>query len=329
MHKKLVKILSIDGGGVRGLIPLMILSEIEKRTGAGIAETFDFMTGTSTGGLITLFLNVPNDSGAPKYTVENVIKLYEELGPKAFTQSKFQKFLNFGGLLSEKYDSSANLNFGKRIFGDLKLSKAVTEIMIASYELESSKPFFFKRWLARKDHLFDFKFIDIGGATAVSAPTYFKPHIVENPEDPKIKHFGFIDGGVVANNPAMCAYVEAKAFFPDAEDFMLVSLGTGDYTAEFLLENVHTWGGAGWIKPIMQIFLNGQSEIVDHQLRVLHETSNDQLKHYHRLQLRLNESEVPFDDFSSQKIHLIELLGNDTVNKFSKEIDQICQTLMT
>ncbi len=326
MKKKLVKILSIDGGGVRGIIPLTILAELEKRTGKKTSELFDVMSGTSTGGLITLFLNIPGESGKAKYSAENVIKIYEDLGPNSFIKSRFQKYFNFGGLFSEKYDSKNNIKFASKIFGESRIKDAITNILISSYELESSKPFFFKRWHAKSDESMNFKFMDVAGA-AVAAPTYFRPYVIDKPQDPKIKHYGFIDGGVVANNPAMCAYVEAKALFPDAEDYMIVSLGTGDYTAQFLLENVRSWGGANWIKPIMQIFLNGQGEIVDHQLRTLHETSGDQLKHYYRVQIRLNESEVPFEDFSNQKIHLMELLGQDTVKQFNKKIDEISELL--
>lgn len=202
----------------------------------------------------------------------------------------------------------------------------MTEVLVASYEIESSKPFFFKRWEATKDELMNFKFSDVAQATT-AAPTYFKPFVIEKTQNPLIKHYGFIDGGVVANNPALCAYVEAKSLFPYVGEYIIVSLGTGDYTAQFLLEDVHFWGGAKWIRPVINIFLNGQSEIVDHQLRILFQTPGDQLRHYFRLQIRLNQDEAPFDDVSQEKYHVLELLAADTVKEYSKTIAEISKLI--
>lgn len=74
------KVLSIDGGGIRGIIPAMVLAEIEDRTGRPVAETFDLIAGTSTGGILALGLTLPGDNGRPRYAAEELIGLYEEEG---------------------------------------------------------------------------------------------------------------------------------------------------------------------------------------------------------------------------------------------------------
>lgn len=100
---KPIKILSLDGGGVRGIIPLYILAEIEKTTGKRIAEMFDMVAGNSTGGIITLLLNTPDDTGKSKYSAEEILKIYQQIGPKLFNQSKMQRFFNPGSFFMEKY----------------------------------------------------------------------------------------------------------------------------------------------------------------------------------------------------------------------------------
>ena len=73
------KALSIDGGGIRGIIPAMVLAEIEEHTGRPVAETFDLIAGTSTGGILALGLTMPGDGGeGPKCAAEDLISLYEK-----------------------------------------------------------------------------------------------------------------------------------------------------------------------------------------------------------------------------------------------------------
>jgi uncharacterized protein len=79
------KVLSIDGGGLRGIIPAMVLAEIEERTGRPIAETFDLIAGTSTGGILALGLTMPGDGGKPRYTAKELIRIYEEQGARIFS----------------------------------------------------------------------------------------------------------------------------------------------------------------------------------------------------------------------------------------------------
>jgi patatin-like phospholipase/acyl hydrolase len=79
------KVLSIDGGGIRGIIPAMVLAEIEERTGKPIAEMFDLIAGTSTGGILALGLAMPEDGGRPRYTASELIELYEDEGASIFS----------------------------------------------------------------------------------------------------------------------------------------------------------------------------------------------------------------------------------------------------
>src|SRR2546421_11063200 len=99
----MIKILSIDGGGIRGIIPATVLAEIEKRTKKPIAKLFDLIAGTSTGGIIALALTKPNYEGKPEYQAQDVVDLYELKGQNIFHQSMWHRLNTFNNLIEEKY----------------------------------------------------------------------------------------------------------------------------------------------------------------------------------------------------------------------------------
>jgi uncharacterized protein len=96
------KVLSIDGGGIKGIIPAMILAEIERRAEKRIAEVFDLVAGTSTGGILALGLTKPGQDGGPEYSAKKLIDLYETEGGKIFDRSVWHR-LHSVGCLAEKY----------------------------------------------------------------------------------------------------------------------------------------------------------------------------------------------------------------------------------
>jgi patatin-like phospholipase/acyl hydrolase len=101
-----MRVLSIDGGGIRGLIPALVLAEIEDRTGRPVAELFDFVAGTSTGGLLACALTRPGDDGRPLFTAAEAANLYVEEGPLIFRQSLVRRITSVGGAFEERYDDA-------------------------------------------------------------------------------------------------------------------------------------------------------------------------------------------------------------------------------
>lgn len=220
-------ILSIDGGGIRGIIPCKVLMYIEEKFaqhGIALADLFDLMAGTSTGGILACGLNIKNEDGRPRYKAADLIDLYSgKEGSRIFSQagigplkpirswffrSKFPS-LNIEEILQEK-------------FGDAKLSDAITDLLITSYNIQQKTPFYFKSSEAKtKPEIEDFPMWKVARATS-AAPTYFPPFNTEYPgkfhrrdrsgrsvtED--LETVPLIDGGVFANNPSLLAYVEAR-----------------------------------------------------------------------------------------------------------------------
>jgi len=100
---KTIKILSVDGGGIRGIIPATLLAEIEDRTQKPVSELFQLIAGTSTGGLLALALVKPDENGKPEYSADKIVDLYEKEGEQIFSRSVFHRFRSIGSLIEEKY----------------------------------------------------------------------------------------------------------------------------------------------------------------------------------------------------------------------------------
>jgi patatin-like phospholipase/acyl hydrolase len=169
-----VKILAIDGGGIRGIIPAMLLAHIESLTGRPIAHLFDLVAGTSTGGILALGLTIPKTAGAPLYTAQQFVEMYEREGPRIFFCSLWRRIVACGNLREEKYSAAGIEAVLAEYFGDARLRGAVTDVLVTSYEIEQNFPFFFKSSNARERLDYDFPAC-LGARATSAAPTYFEP----------------------------------------------------------------------------------------------------------------------------------------------------------
>ena len=217
-----IRILSIDGGGVRGLIPATVLAAIEEQTGKRITDLFDVMVGTSTGGLIVLFLNIPGTGGQGKYTAADVVKIYRDLSEKVFPKSLWRSIRTIGGLISAKWSVKPAEELLKSYFGDLTMRDAVKDIVITSFDTKTKTFFPFSTFIAKKSNLYNRKMWEAGRATT-AAPTYFKPFELDLQGWAQLV---LVDGAIGANNPGILGVMEAKKIYPNRE-YELVSLGTG------------------------------------------------------------------------------------------------------
>src|ERR1700728_2338207 len=102
----MIKILSIDGGGIRGIIPAMVLAEIEKRTQRPIACLFDLIAGTSTGGILALGLSIPKTSPGPLYAASQLFEMFEREGSRIFSSRLLHRAAAFGNLRRAKYTAA-------------------------------------------------------------------------------------------------------------------------------------------------------------------------------------------------------------------------------
>lgn len=321
------RILSIDGGGIRGVIPATVLVEIEQRTGKPVAELFDLVAGTSTGGLLALGLSKPSPTEpvAPEFSALQMLELYEREGAAIFERDLWHRFMAIENVLEEKYPSTGIERVLLEYFGDTALSDALTELFVTSYDIERRTPFFFRRSRARERPGWDWPMRQAARATS-AAPTFFEP--AKLPAKDSSEYYALVDGGVFANNPAMCAYAEARTLWPEEEDFVVVSLGTGELTRRIPYDDAKGWGLAKWAQPILGVVFDGVSDTVDFQLGQLCRDEHTRVSSYLRLQVRLDEGSDDMDNATRGNLRVLRLLAEELVRSKDAEIDDVCQALL-
>jgi patatin-like phospholipase/acyl hydrolase len=321
------KVLSIDGGGIRGLIPAMILTEIERRTSKFTSELFDSVAGTSTGGILALGLTKPGQGGEPEYSAEELTELYETEGEVIFSRPVWHRIHSAWSVAEEKYPSTGIEGVAAKYFGDVRLADALTEVLVTAYEIERREPWFFKRRHARDPSRREgdnFLMREVARATS-AAPTFFEPLPLTVDLHGKC---AFIDGGVYANNPAMCAYVEARKIHSQEDDFLVVSLGTGELTRSLPYEEVRGWGLAKWAQPILNVVFDGVADTVDYQLRELLSIKEGEARRYYRFQTVLNRGNDDMDDASRTNIQALKTKAREIIDEKNAALEVLCGQLV-
>src|SRR4051812_38375568 len=201
------RILAIDGGGIRGLIAARVIARLEELIAAeagaerSLADCFHLIAGTSTGGLLALGLTSPDraHAGRPRLAGRDLVNLYLEDGPRIFGD-RLHRLLSLGGWIAPKHSPKQLERTLRDRLGDARLSEALREILVTSYDMTEPGPHFFKRRRAREPDESDPTMVDVGMATA-AAPTYFPSRGLEGR--------ALVDGGLFAANPSVAAVVEA------------------------------------------------------------------------------------------------------------------------
>lgn len=311
------KILTLDGGGMAGLMSCIMLAEIEHRTGKPLSETFDMIAGTSTGAIVALGLACP-----AQYTAQQLVGFYEYEGPRIFKRS----FWHYFGLLDQKYPHDILEEVLKQYFGTtvkdyrsinsppprefkekylaMMLSDTKTEVLVPTYNITTGRPQVFKTHTT-DNHENDIALWRLARA-ASAAPTFFEPYCSGDG--------ALVDGGVVANNPAMCAYAEARRLWGPEEELVMVSVGTGEKTVEVACDTARGWGLLGWARQLAPVFLDGGVNIADYQLQWMDTRRGMQ---YYRLQPEPHP-DYPLgsmDDASEENIQNLKTAANIYIQK--------------
>ncbi|ADK79201.1 patatin-like phospholipase family protein [Sediminispirochaeta smaragdinae] len=346
-----IRILSVDGGGIRGYLAALILEEIEKkRTEIGrkkpFCRCFDMMAGTSTGSLISLGLAVPQSrklptdspeesskktplmprlinilstNAHPKYNAAEIARLYREKGTEIFPRYIFKQLNTVRQAFVEKYDAGNFDRVLEDIFGDLTLRDALGRVLITSYDTLSARPIIMKNLPGEENF-----YMKDAARGSSAAPSYFSP--VEVTGLDSNAPFCLVDGGVFANNPAMCAYVEARRLFPLARKFFILSLGSGQLEQRLSYKQVKSWGYVEWVLPqnnvpLFGMMSTGQNKCVDYQLNHLPGVT------YIRFNPLLNGCSEEMDDAGAKNMECLEAVAKRTIEGNRRLIDLIARFL--
>jgi len=355
----MITLLSIDGGGVRGIIPATILEFLEEKLqeldgpDVRIADYFDIIAGTSTGGLVTAMLTAPNENKRPLFAAKDITRFYLENCPYIFPppmkgiRGWFQT--KYRALTGPKYSGDFLHSIIKKVCGDIRLHQTLTNVVIPTYDITLQQPTIFSSFEAKRDELNDAFLSDVCIGTS-AAPTYLPAHCFETQDSGgKTRSFNLIDGGVAANDPTLLAinHVVQEAlirnqnpplskpsidYWPleqvsqaldlkenESSKFLVLSLGTGHKVAGYKATDAAKWGLFEWLTkdgkaPLIDIFMQSSADMVDIHAYVLFNAFN---KHTY---LRIQEPELSDDrssmDLSTEEnLNGLKMIGSELLDK--------------
>jgi uncharacterized protein len=305
------RVLSIDGGGIRGIIPAMVIASIEKNMGKPAQALFDLMVGTSTGGILALGLSRPGSGRQAQFSARRVVKLYEEQGDKIFEYSLWRKLRTVGGILEEAYSHEVLEGILGKYFAGATLGDCEVPTMVTSYDIQNRRTVFLKSWHA--DHQ-SVLCRDAARATS-AAPTYFEPKPLDTGDAASV----LIDGGIFMNSPSVSAYAEARKLFPE-DPIAVLSLGTGELTRPIAFEEARTWGSALWVMSLLDCMFDGVSKAADHQMQLFLG------ERYQRLQTTLETASDDMDDASEENIRNLKHTARELITANESILERFFMT---
>jgi uncharacterized protein len=345
-NERNVRLLSLDGGGIRGILTGSILAALEDKLNERfkqingrdpkrplrIAQFFDLVAGTSTGGILTCALLAPHpeDPEYPRYSAKEAVDLYLKHGQTIFSKAPAARWPFGSVFFSSKYRGDRMERILEEFFGDLYISQLIKPCLITSYDIEKRKAVFFTQHDARtRGAMYDFRIRDAARSTA-AAPTYFPPGRAQSKSE-LIYHT--IDGGLFANNPTMCAVVESlKLFGKDGgllnpANMLILSIGTGTIEKQYKYNKARKWGIVGWLSPIIDIMMSGVSETVDYQLRKLYDSIQRE-QQYIRIMPEMFSADSEMDNVSTENLNSLYQAGLSNALKFEKTLDDMAERLL-
>ncbi|MFH1923071.1 MAG: patatin-like phospholipase family protein [Planctomycetota bacterium] len=315
-ERKTYRILSLDGGGIRGLIPAIWLDRLEKMLDRPLWRHFDLVAGTSTGAILACAVAAGIDT-------RRIIDLYSSEGHRVFpSPRRLARFFR-----GPKYDGRglvAALDdvFDAACFGELN----VKPTLVTTYDTFTGKPVIFKSDRPRHQKLL---VRDVCRASS-AAPTYFPPHVLKV-SGAKVP---LIDGGVVANNPTACAIAEAvRASRRNAGDeengrclgnLLVASFGTGDVLRRISGREAQRWGTVRWAVPIIDVLFGASSDAVDYIARQLVPQKN-----FFRFQIPLDHEYERMDNASPENIDVLTHLATHHIDSGPgrRQLEELVQRL--
>lgn len=317
----MIKILSIDGGGIRALIPALILDYIEKQTGRYTADLFDLVAGTSSGGIVALGAVYPGTPAQPRYTAEQLGALFIEHGTTIF-QGRLGMLRQ---VIDEKHPHEPLEGVLQTYFGDVTLAEALKPAIIPAYDVERACPRFFKTRHTERDG--KIPMWQVARATT-AAPTFFESFRL----DVDGRTEALIDGGMIANNPAMCAFTEVSHHMNDYalherfnERVLLVSLGTGRLSQYYTHNQIKDWGALEWARPAIEITITGGVETVHYQMQEILRSDDHRL--YYRFQCDVPDANRAMDDATPGNLAVVQALAQQIIDDHRADLDDLIEKL--
>ena len=307
-------LLSLDGGGARGLMQLHTLAELERRTGKSIPEMFDGIAGTSIGGMIACLLTMPDPENPrkPKYSARALLTIFQENLEKLFV-SKWQ---SCGGLFRTRYKTSSIKGVLEKLLQDNTFKDRLLPVVLVAHDLNINE----ERLIATTDEE-DFLTKHVAMATG-AAPTYFKPQHVFPINISHSRGYVLSDGGTCMNNPTLPGLVLMHTHYGvKIDDVRVLSLGTGMRSTTHMNEGLLRGGILKWGGSIADACIAGQSSAANHLTQAY--CGN----HYYRFNPILAPENMRLDDISGSNQDALFAANYRMLSEQSKKFDTVIKAL--
>lgn len=321
-----VRILSIDGGGIKGIISAKLLVQLEQylkkysyNPNVKIADYFDLIAGTSTGSILTALYLCPGFHETARYSANDVLDFYLKYGSDIFQKNLFYP------LLGSKYKGGPLKQLLQQYFSNLYISDLGKPCLLTAYDVTQRKTLFFNSLSGKKDPARDY-LVSEAVLASTAAPSYFPP--IRFPVAAQ-KYDGLIDGGVFANNPSMCALIEALKLtsFKHMEDILFLSVGNASQTHSYPYESIRWWGLFQWALPILDILMDSSEQTVSYQMEQLFH-SMQLSNQYLRLHYQTNERVPAMDDSTPASIEILLSMADKILKKEALRLESFAKKLV-
>jgi patatin-like phospholipase/acyl hydrolase len=346
--ERCIRVLSLDGGGVRGLISSGVLialeREIRNRSGLPkVADAFDMIVGTSIGGILALGLASPAvgyaGGTARPATARHIRHMLQDYLPRVFGTRRDRIISTLGHAVATKYANGTRQRLLKELFQSLRLEDALLPCCVTAYDTQRRQPTILRSYgvapigRAPKQPVRPIPFSMADAAFATSAaPTYFPPALIRElePAGPGLERrtFSLVDGGLFANNPALIAYTEAKKVFPWAARFVIASLGTGISDTPYRHDDIRRWGFVDWVSPhhnvpLLAMMMDGQSDSAVEMLENLDRVG------LFRFDIDVEHAHTRMDDASPANVEYLTALGDRLAEREGEKLAALAEELLT
>ncbi|MEM9345615.1 MAG: patatin-like phospholipase family protein [Planctomycetota bacterium] len=296
-RKRPFRILSLDGGGIRGIITARWLGELEDQLKTkSLRDHFDLIAGTSTGSILACAV-------ASGLSAEEIEKLYKEYGREVFPAPASRRWNRFTRLIDQgisapKYDDAGLERVLRRQFGDMTIGELPDGplLLVPTYNTLTREATVIKSNAEKYQKL---PLWELAKASN-SAPTFFPAHVVgiDGVASP------LVDGGVAANNPTACAIAEAIRVTGEQgkpvklDDVVVASFGTGSLTRPITIKEATEWGAVEWAIPVIDVLMDGAADTTHYVASKLLKDGN-----YFRFQTKLKKGFDDMDDASETNLN--------------------------
>ena len=332
-----LRILSIDGGGIKGIVPATILVYLEQRLrelsgkpDTRLTDYFDWVAGSSTGGILACFylLPDPKNPSRAKLTAEEALERYLQQGQGAFQRTFLQQIRNKLGVASERYSHGKLARQLKRTIGaDVTLNELIRPCVIPTFVGQEEQPLFFNSQSHPSDRMANLKAWQVAKATS-SAPGFFRPTILKDKQGQRIE---CLDGGIWTTDPSLCAYWSARNALcgsntqQNERKTILVSLGTGKMSRRFLVKELRKQKEEGRI-AFNKMLTKKSGSIKQQILDVFDRYESDGA--YYRLDPQLTEATSAMDNVATENLKALHEIGLHYIEDEKDTLEEVAEKLV-